>query len=159
MTAFRLAVDVAFVSLLASAVLICSAFEEGQGVTALPPGVLGRRNIDCQYHAGGKSLPGCPGTAATPSAAAGLGVATHKRQLLQFDFQPTALTEWEQSSQVYAKKYARGSCFDDYPGFIAKDITGVQSHSRLGSARSLGCSRTSKAGLARAVLAHEHNMA
>lgn len=55
----------------------------------------------------------------------------HRRQLLQLLTEPEAVTsspvysEWLEKSQQYSKRYAQGSCFADYPGFIAKDITGV----------------------------------
>jgi hypothetical protein len=33
--------------------------------------------------------------------------------------------QWLQDSAQYSRRYTRGSCFHDYPGLIAKDITGA----------------------------------
>lgn len=59
-------------------------------------------------------------------------IARHRRQLLQAspaapnaNSSSSAMDAWLQSSERYSKQYQRGSCFPDYPGFVAKDITGV----------------------------------
>jgi hypothetical protein len=61
---------------------------------------------------------------------------THsRRQLLQVgaeaaqgipDASSPAMQQWLQDSKQYATRFNKGSCFEDYPGFIAKDITGGQ---------------------------------
>lgn len=57
---------------------------------------------------------------------------SHRRQLMQSqqaaglpDASHPAMAEWLQDSRQYSERFAKGSCFPDYPGFIAKDITGT----------------------------------
>lgn len=55
---------------------------------------------------------------------------SHRRQLQQAgstalpDASNPAMAQWLQDSASYSQRFAKGSCFEDYPGFIAKDITG-----------------------------------
>jgi hypothetical protein len=58
--------------------------------------------------------------------------STYRRQLMQAQQTPAlpaishpAMEQWLQDSRTYAQRYTKGSCFLDYPGFIAKDITGL----------------------------------
>ena len=57
---------------------------------------------------------------------------SHRRQLMQSqqaaglpDTSNPAMAQWLQDSRQYSERFAKGSCFPDYPGFIAKDITGM----------------------------------
>lgn len=57
---------------------------------------------------------------------------SHRRRLQQSgvssaelpDASNPAMAQWLQDSAKYSWRFAKGSCFEDYPGFIAKDITG-----------------------------------
>lgn len=96
-------------------------------------------------HAEGAALPAAVGAAAPqhygqPQAAlqttcGSRQLGTHsRRQLLQAATgtqavpaaSSPAVQQWLQDSKQYATRFDKGSCFEDYPGFIAKDITGMQ---------------------------------
>jgi hypothetical protein len=71
----------------------------------------------------------------TTSGSRQLQLGTHsRRQLLQAEAgtqavpaaSSPAVQQWLQDSKQYATRFDKGSCFEDYPGFIAKDITGMQ---------------------------------
>jgi hypothetical protein len=55
---------------------------------------------------------------------------SNRRQLQQTgstalpDVSSPAMAQWLQDSASYSQRFAKGSCFADYPGFIAKDVTG-----------------------------------
>lgn len=58
--------------------------------------------------------------------------SSNRRQLMQTQktkalpaISHPALEQWLQDSRKYTQRFEKGSCFADYPGFIAKDITGL----------------------------------
>jgi hypothetical protein len=60
-------------------------------------------------------------------------VNSYRRQLLQPQQTAAlpatshpAMEQWLQDSRRYTQRFTKGSCFSDYPGFIAKDITGLR---------------------------------
>ena len=98
--------------------------------------LCGQKDVPCVEPSAPWLLTGAQAVGQPASALAGVAAQTthrnarRQRQLLQAGDQvatqgTAAMATWLQASKQYSLRYDKGSCFADYPGFIAKDITGM----------------------------------